>query len=293
MKKKILKINNNKMLKKKLSYKIFDSISIEPTNNSISNITISKVKKSKEKKENNKVRTRLFKNIINKRNLNSSNKNYSTSCLKINKTQVEKKINELRKKLNLNINSPINIQNKKTEQELIYEKKNFPKLGILKRKNNFIPFTKIKTPFCLESRDEFFYKKIFFNYINKQKKQLQEKFKPIDNKLNINYAENIEQYNEKLEKNNLIFLKEGKKIKHKVGENYCEKQTKKMNHSTNFIKCIIDYAYPDMILYKTKIFEETFKKKFFKLPPFVQSDKDLLNKENQLKDYLSQALVIK
>jgi hypothetical protein len=66
-----------------------------------------------------------------------------------------------------------------------------------------------------------------------------------------------------------------------------------MNHSTNFIKCIIDYAYPDMILYKTKIFEETFKKKFFKLPPFVQSDKDLLNKENQLKDYLSQALVIK
>ena len=67
----------------------------------------------------------------------------------------------------------------------------------------------------------------------------------------------------------------------------------KMSHSTGFIKCIVDYAYPDMILYRAKIFEESFKKKYEKLPPFLQTDKDNYYKEQLLKNYLSEALIIK
>jgi hypothetical protein len=32
-----------------------------------------------------------------------------------------------------------------------------------------------------------------------------------------------------------------------------------MNHSTNFIKYIVDYKYTDMILYRRTIFEEFYK----------------------------------
>ena len=276
--------------KKKMSNKLkYDSLTIEPTNNSSTQINQNSTFNHLNRQL---IKKKLLSSLAKTRNLNSNSFQTSQSY-NISPRNNQKRINDLKIELNLNIIPPLHKEKMLTKNEILYNKYNYPKLGPYIRKNNYIPYTNIISPFSLQSRKEFFYKKIFFNYINQQKKKMQEKFKPIDNKLNINYAENIEQYNEKLEKKNLIFLKEGKKIKHKVGENYCEKQTKKMNHSTNFIRCIIDYAYPDMILYKTKIFEETFKKKFFKLPPFVQSDKDLLNKENQLKDYLSQALVIK
>ena len=66
-----------------------------------------------------------------------------------------------------------------------------------------------------------------------------------------------------------------------------------MSHSTGFIKCIVDYAYPDMILYRAKIFEESFKKKQKILPPFLQTYRENYYKEELLKSYLNEAFIIK
>ena len=84
-----------------------------------------------------------------------------------------------------------------TENEIIYDKYNFPKLDPYIRQNIYIPYTHIRSPFFLKSREEFFYKKVFFNYIAIQKKKMEEKNKPIDNKINIDYAETSEQINKR------------------------------------------------------------------------------------------------
>ena len=261
----------------------FENSILEPTNftNSIS-ATITDRKA---------IKTKILNNSPQTRNTNTS---YQVSkSFTIHSKKNQKRIELLKKELFLNTVKPIHIEKMITEDEIKYNKYNFPKLGPFIRKGNNIPYTHILSPFSLQSRDEFFYKKIFFNYINQQKKKLQEKFKPLDNKLNIDYAETIEQYEERLEKRNSILLKKGKKIKHQAKENHSEQQLKRMQHISGFMKCVCDYAYPDMILYRAKVFEETLKKKFWKLPPFLQKDKDIKDKEILLQSYLNEAIQIK
>ena len=262
----------------------FDHSIVEPTNFTNTNsITIT---------DRNTIKTKILCNSPQTRNTNNSSYQVSKSFT-INSNKNQKRIELLKKELFLNPIKPIHIEKMITEDEIKYNKYNFPKLGPFIRKGNYIPYTHIMSPFSLQSREEFFYKKIFFNYINQQKKKLQEKFKPLDNKLNIDYAETIEQYEERLEKRNSILLKKGKKIKHQAKENHSEQQLKRMQHISGFMKCVCDYAYPDMILYRAKVFEETLKKKFWKLPPFLQKDKDIKDKEILLQSYLNEAIQIK
>ena len=243
------------------------------------------------KKHKLKSKKKLFKHLIKKRNLNANSFQISqSSCISSRNNQ--KRINDLKTKLNLNIIPPIHKEKMLTENEIIYDKYNFPKLDPYIRQNIYIPYTHIRSPFSLKSREEFFYKKVFFNYIAIQKKKMEEKNKPIDNKINIDYAETSEQYDKRLEKRNLKLIKEGKKIKHKVKENYSEQQLNKMGHSTGFMKAIVDYAYPDMILYRAKVFEQSFKKKYTKAAPFIEKDKDKKYQEQLLKSYLTEALII-
>ena len=262
----------------------FDHSIVEPTNFTNTNsITIT---------DRNTIKTKILCNSPQTRNTNNTSYQVSKSFT-INSNKNQKRIELLKKELFLNPVKPIHIEKMITEDEIKYNKYNFPKLGPFIRKGNYIPYTHIMSPFSLQSREEFFYKKIFFNYINQQKKKLQEKFKPLDNKLNIDYAETIEQYEERLEKRNSILLKKGKKIKHQAKGNHSEQQLKRMQHISGFMKCVCDYAYPDMILYRAKVFEETLKKKFWKLPPFLQKDKDIKDKEILLQSYLNEAIQIK
>ena len=64
-----------------------------------------------------------------------------------------------------------------TENEIIYDKYNFPKLGPYIRQNMYIPYTHIRSPFSLESRDGFFYNKVFFFFIKKKQKKIKYKLK--------------------------------------------------------------------------------------------------------------------
>ena len=110
--------------------------------------------------------------------------------------------------------------------------------------------TNILSPFCEKARDLFLYQKIFYYYNRKKLPKLMSKF--INNKLNICYADNEEKFNEIISKENLIKKEKGKGKIMKIGKTEEEKRAESVNHKINFIKRVIDYAYPDVLVYRIK-----------------------------------------
>ncbi len=207
----------------------------------------------------------------------------------------DKKLNHIKKKLGLSLdNKPIKITT--TEPTFFSSNKKYikPPLGPLKRKNSFIPFTKIKSPFSNEGREINLYKKIFYFFREKKKKYARD-IKIIQNKLNIDYAESEEAYEQKLNKHNLELVKKGEKIKHFSGPTFSEVQLKELQKKVKFMKSVVDYSYPDMVLFKVKQTEKLIKikdKNYNVLEPFKVTDLHNKMKENMLKDYLNGAIEV-
>ena len=101
----------------------------------------------------------------------------------------------------------------------------------------------------MDEKDEFLYKKIFlYNNINRKKRSPS----VIDNKLNIFYCENISQYNQKMNKINDILAKRGKPMIHQGVERNSQKNMERILKKIQFMKKVVDYVYPNMVLYKVK-----------------------------------------
>ena len=101
----------------------------------------------------------------------------------------------------------------------------------------------------LDGKDEFLYKKIFlYNNINQKKRSPS----IIDNKLNIFYCENISQYNQKMNKINDMLVKKGKPMIHQGVERNSKGNMERIIKKIQFMKKIVDYVYPNMVLYKVK-----------------------------------------
>ena len=64
----------------------------------------------------------------------------------------DNKLTKFKKKLNLNIQNPFNnsIYNKSNSTYFTSSIQNLPKLKPDKRINSFIPFTKVRSPFCMQ-----------------------------------------------------------------------------------------------------------------------------------------------
>ena len=101
----------------------------------------------------------------------------------------------------------------------------------------------------MNEKDSFLYKKIFlYNNINQKKRPPN----IIDNKLNIFYCESISQYNQKMNKINDILVKRGKPMIHQGVERNSKKNMERILKKIQFMKKIVDYVYPNMVLYKVK-----------------------------------------
>ena len=96
---------------------------------------------------------------------------------------------------------------------------------------------------------EYLYKKIFYYNLEKRKRKA---LNYIDNKLNIIYSENEIQYCKKMNKINQYFLKEGKPIKHRHKSEITRLYTSEIINKIHFMKKIVDYVYPKMVLDKVK-----------------------------------------
>ena len=145
---------------------------------------------------------------------------------------------------------------------------------------------------ALEAKDEFLYKKIFhFNNIHRKKKTIN----VIDNKLNIFYSDNIFQYNQKMSRINDMLTKRGKPRIHQGVERNSQKNMENMIQKVQFIKKIVDYVYPNMVLYKVKQEKKRLsqiKSLDFK---FSRSQLNLLNLRNEqrkLDSYFRKSVVI-
>ena len=203
----------------------------------------------------------------------------------------ERRLNKIKEKLRLNVKSADKLL---LNSELYKQKKKYipPSLHPLKRENSYIPFTKVKSPFSHQSREMFLYKRIFYFYAEKKKKYARD-IKLIHNKLNLEYAETDEQFDQKLTKHNLELIKKGEKIKHYSGPTFSEIQLKDLQKKVKFMKSVVDYSYPDMVLFKVKQTEKLIKikdKNYNVLEPFKVTDLNNKIKENMLKDYLTGAI---
>ena len=199
-------------------------------------------------------------------------------------------------KMTINDNTDNNNQdnNKLEQQEAIYSNGyNFipTNLPLFLREKYNIKGTSVLSPFCIEARDEFLFKKIF--YEGEKKKFLKKDV--IDNKFNIFYAENQNQYDKNLVKFNAKLKLKGRRILHEVGPTPTEKKLNKIKNKMDFMKKIVDYAYPNMVLAKVRESERVCRKKSLSeinLPPFKKAE--LTDKQNNkfLGDYLRQSIKI-
>ena len=108
--------------------------------------------------------------------------------------------------------------------------------------------TNVMSPFCSYARDNFLYKKIFYD---SDRNSLKSDFR-LDNKLNIIYAENQEKYKQTLIRLNEYFKKIGKKMCYNVEPPLSEIRLRFIKDKIDFIKKIVDYAYPNMVLSKVQ-----------------------------------------
>ena len=98
-------------------------------------------------------------------------------------------------------------------------------------------------------KDEEFYRQIFC-YHDDEKEPKKVDF--IDNKYNLIYSENEDQYNQRLLKINDQLVKDGKNKIHLIEPRNNEIKVDVLKDKVKFIKRVIDYAYPTMVLMKVK-----------------------------------------
>ena len=135
------------------------------------------------------------------------------------------------------------------------------------------------------TKDIYLYKKIF--YYSDKKKIKSENF--LDNKLNIIYSEDESQYQQKLKKLNSIYRKLGKKKIYNMELSQSENKVKSLQKKVDFMKKIVDYAYPDMVLAKIKEHDKAIFEKSV-IPPDIITSKINMKRFNKNNKDISKGL---
>lgn len=238
----ILNINNN-ILNRLKTTSIYSERTLHKTN-------IKKLlKKLQDKKKNKLIKSKNNFNSLKKNSVNKVNFIPSPFLLDESKLLTEndiilinekKKLKDSKEKI-LNENRKNNDENNNKIKD-----KNLP---IFLREKYTIKGTNIMSPFCQKARDDFLYKRIFYNYF---KNPVDKKKIGINNKLNIIYAENEEKFKRKIQIINKKIREEGKKEKNSQCPNSVEEKLTKIKHKIKFMKKIVDYAYPETVLTRVR-----------------------------------------
>ena len=200
----------------------------------------------------------------------------------------ENNINKINNANNINSDNNINKFKSIISDSFNYVPRNLPMF--LREKFN-IKGTTILSPFCIEARDDFLFKKLLYD---KEKKNILKRKDIVDNKLNIFYAENQNQYDKNLLKHNLKLKRKGKKVFHNIGPSQTEMRLTKIKSKMNFMKKIIDYAYPNMVLARVRESERVIRKNnLSELPPFKRVEIMKKKKNAILGDFLRKSINIK
>ena len=127
-----------------------------------------------------------------------------------------------------------------------------------------------------KSKDIFLFKKIF--YFCEPKCKTKVKNKSFDNKLNLLYAENEKQFEEKISKQGKIL---------NLGKTDLENKISDIKHKVKFMKKIFDYAFPDILIYRIK------NKSKLNKSEIEEKNMSKIIKQNDLKEKLRNKLISK
>ena len=202
---------------------------------------------------------------------------YPYKLISLDKTENDKN-NTKSINTNENDNNTLKI-NKQNNKDISISASKINKNILNKQKSEkiMIKGTKIISPFCDFARDHYLYKKIFY-YSDKKKNLKSESF--LDNKLNIIYAENEKQYRQNLIKLNEIYQKIGKNKIYNLEPSQSESKLRSLRHRVEFMKRIVDYTYPNMVLTKIREQEKKIYSKNNNLTSIVTSK---INRKNYVK----------
>ena len=162
------------------------------------------------------------------------------------KVEINDNYNNLYRNANDNLennkSNRFSIQNSNQEIKS-YKSGNLKKFNLTDGKNS---------PIKVKDNDNYIYKIIFRSKpVFKSDKKI-----VIDNKFNMKYAENEEQYKKIVEKEYKMLRAKGKKIKKKNVSPSIKLKLDEAKKRIHFMKGIIDYSYPDFVLSKIKIMQK-------------------------------------
>ena len=152
--------------------------------------------------------------------------------------------------------------------------------------------TNLKYESIKKEEDLLLYQNIF-----KVKGMWKRRKKPINNLLNLRFAENEKQYNEIAKKENESLRLKGKPMKKLVNSRYLENQLKEIRSKAKFMKCVEDFVLPSIVIAKIKSVDNELKQKNKErqidyLNPMKQRDNECLEKQNKRKLFLSETISI-
>ena len=182
--------------------------------------------------------------------LSQSNKNIdqTVNIKTLNHTDYYKDpffLNDFNLKNQLQILRAINTEQLKLKRNFMEE--NFPTIYNINQNSNYL---KIHNA---DIND--YYNRVF------KMKPLFRKIKPVvDNKLNMRYAENEEQYKKIIEKENKALISQGKKFKNKTPSSYIITKVDDIKTRIRFMKGIIDFSFPGFVLTKIKAIDKKLRK---------------------------------
>lgn len=143
----------------------------------------------------------------------------------------------------------------------------------------------------LTKEDDFMYKQMF-------RKAVQERNIPIDNLFNIIFAESEHEFASHCTKLYKQTKAKGRLLVRNPSNNYLQLQLKEMNKKMFFIKGILNFMFPGLIIKKISEQCKQLKKNNIKkfqtfIPPYQAIDCYIRNQQLKQSDYLSKSLLIK
>ena len=159
--------------------------------------------------------------------------------------------------LDFQINSMNSMFRNENKSENEFSNEHFLQTEISNRKNT-IKNLKIES-YNKKKDDDLYFQKVF-----KLKNLLKIKKKPLNNLLNLRYAENDKQYIEIAKKENLNLILKGKPSKKLTNSKFLEDHLEDIKSKANFIRCVEDFVLPSIVIAKIKAVDYEMKKKILK-----------------------------
>ena len=200
-----------------------------------------------------------------------------------------------KKSINAEINDNINYDDKTASYKFLNQPSKRPSISEKSNTEKMNNHSSDKnSPVKLTANDNYFYKIVF-----KSKPLFRMDRKVvIDNKLNMKYAENEEQYKKIIEREYKNLRLKGKKVKSKNISPSIKLKLSETKNRIHFMKGIMDYSYPGFVLSKIKMMQkklnEQKKESIFRnqLSQMELREKEKTLRNNSRKEYLLKSITL-